>query len=190
MKKFISVVLVLIVIVIGASVYMLNLATSTEIGEEIIIKSSMEKEELNNFIMELEKEEGRFDRSLNTGMRIFEKEVKDKIKLEKKFFSKNINFDLKLNSKDSVTSLIESLQNIMDRSNSSDEIMLISQRQIMAVENTLNNIEEALLPLQDQELEIFSFHPNEAVKEMASITRPFENDEMLDKMFGSFCLGK
>jgi len=25
---------------------------------------------------------------------------------------------------------------------------------------------------------------------MASITRPFENDEMLDKMFGSFCLGK
>jgi tRNA modification GTPase len=78
----------------------------------------------------------------------------------------------------------------MDRNNSSDEIMLISQRQIMAVQNTLKNIEEALFPLQDQELEIFSFHLNEAVKEMASITRPFENVEMLDKMFGSFCLGK
>ena len=56
--------------------------------------------------------------------------------------------------------------------------------------NTLKNIEEALFPLQEQELEIFSFCLNEAVKEMASITRPFENDEMLDKMFGSFCLGK
>ena len=116
--------------------------------------------------------------------------VKNKIDLEEKFVAKDITFDLQVNSKDSVTSLIESLQNIMDRSNSSDEMMLISQRQIMAVENTLNNIEEALLPLQDQELEIFSFHLNEAVKEMASITRPFENDEMLDKMFGSFCLGK
>ncbi|WP_294960992.1 tRNA uridine-5-carboxymethylaminomethyl(34) synthesis GTPase MnmE [Sulfurimonas sp.] len=116
--------------------------------------------------------------------------VKNKIDLEEKFFSKDINFDLKLNSKDNVSSLIESLQNIMDRSNSSDEIMLISQRQIMAVQNTLTNIEEAFMPLQDQELEIFSFHLNEAVKEMASITRPFENDEMLDKMFGSFCLGK
>ncbi len=87
-------------------------------------------------------------------------------------------------------SLIELLKNIMDTTNSSDEIMLISQRQILAVQNTLTNIEEALIPLQDQELEIFSFHLNEAVKEMASITRPFENDEMLDKMFGSFCLGK
>ena len=82
------------------------------------------------------------------------------------------------------------LKNIMDITNSSDEIMLISQRQISAVQNTLTNIEDSLHPLQDQELEIFSFHLNEAIKEMASITRPFENDEMLDKMFGSFCLGK
>ncbi|MEO1954422.1 MAG: CARDB domain-containing protein, partial [Campylobacterales bacterium] len=74
--------------------------------------------------------------------------------------------------------------------NSTDEIMLISQRQINAVENTITNIEEAFEPLLDQELEIFSFHLNEAVKEISSITRPFENDEMLDKMFGSFCLGK
>jgi tRNA modification GTPase len=116
--------------------------------------------------------------------------IKNKIDLAQKFLSKDIDFNLELNSKDSVTSLIDALKNIMDRSNSSDEIMLISQRQIMAVQNTLTNIEEALLPLQDQELEIFSFHLNEAVKEMASITRPFENDEMLDKMFGSFCLGK
>jgi tRNA modification GTPase len=86
--------------------------------------------------------------------------------------------------------LIKFLENIMDRTNSSDEIMLISQRQILAVEDTLKNIQETLMPLQDQELEIFSFHLNEAIKSIASITRVFENDEMLDKMFGSFCLGK
>ena len=116
--------------------------------------------------------------------------IKNKIDLEVKFSHPEIDFDLELNSKDSVNALVEVLEHIMDVSNSSDEIMLISQRQISAVENTLTNIEEAFFPLETQELEIFSFHLNEAVKEMASITRPFENDEMLEKMFGSFCLGK
>ena len=116
--------------------------------------------------------------------------VKNKIDLDSKFPHDKVDFDLDINSKESVDSLIEVLKNIMDTTNTSDEIMLISQRQISAVQNTLNNIDEAFFPLENQELEIFSFHLNEAVKEMASITRPFENDEMLDKMFGSFCLGK
>ncbi|MEA3229250.1 MAG: tRNA uridine-5-carboxymethylaminomethyl(34) synthesis GTPase MnmE [Campylobacterota bacterium] len=116
--------------------------------------------------------------------------IKNKIDLESRLDDETIKFDLELNSNENVDALIELLENIMDTTDSSDEIMLISQRQILAVENTLANIEEASMPLQDQELEIFSFHLNEAIKEMASITRPFENDEMLDKMFSSFCLGK
>jgi len=116
--------------------------------------------------------------------------VENKIDLEKKFNNEDVKFDMRINSKDNVDELVKALENIMDTTNSSDEMMLISHRQISAVEETLQNIQEALFPLEDQELEIFSFHLNEAVKEMASITRPFENDEMLDKMFGSFCLGK
>ena len=116
--------------------------------------------------------------------------IKNKVDLEQKFSLEAIDFDLELNSKEDVSSLVTKLQEIMDRSNLSDEIMLISERQISAVKATMQNIEEAYEPLESQELEIFSFHLNEAVKEMASITRPFENDEMLDKMFGSFCLGK
>ena len=116
--------------------------------------------------------------------------VKNKIDLEEKFHFDSLDFDLQLNSKNDVSALVKKLENIMDKSNSSDEMMLISERQISAVEATMQNIQEAYEPLEFQELEIFSFHLNEAVKEMASITRPFENDEMLDKMFGSFCLGK
>jgi len=116
--------------------------------------------------------------------------IKNKKDLQQKFSDESLAFDLELNSKDDVSSLVQALESIMDTSNSSDEIMLISARQINAVEETMKNIEESFVPLQDQELEIFSFHLNEAVKEMSSITRPFENDEMLDKMFGSFCLGK
>ncbi|MDQ7044225.1 MAG: tRNA uridine-5-carboxymethylaminomethyl(34) synthesis GTPase MnmE [Sulfurimonas sp.] len=116
--------------------------------------------------------------------------VKNKKDLEEKFLFPSLEFDLELNSKDDVSSLVAVLEEIMDRSNSSDEIMLISSRQISAVEETMKNIQESFLPLEDQELEIFSFHLNEAVKEMARITRPFENDEMLDKMLGSFWVGK
>lgn len=116
--------------------------------------------------------------------------VENKIDLEQKFLHVDIDFDMRLNSKDNVDELVKAIENIMNTTNTSEEMMLISQRQISAVEATLHNIHEALYPLQDQELEIFSFHLNEAIKEMASITRPFENDEMLDKMFGSFCLGK
>jgi len=116
--------------------------------------------------------------------------VKNKIDLEAKFLYADIKFDIELNSKESVDELVKALENIMNMTNSVDEMMLISQRQISAVENTLKSIEESFIPLQDQELEIFSFCLNEAVKEISSITRPFENDEMLDKMFGSFCLGK
>jgi tRNA modification GTPase len=116
--------------------------------------------------------------------------VKNKIDLEEKFQDDSVVFDLSLNTKEGVGALIKMLETIMDTAHSSDEMMLISQRQIEAVAKTLQNIEEAFAPLAEQELEIFSFHLNEAIKEMASITRPFENDEMLDKMFGSFCLGK
>ena len=116
--------------------------------------------------------------------------IKNKKDLANNFLSPDIKFDLELNSKDDVDLLVDILKDFMDTTNSSDEIMLISHRQISAVESTLKNIREAYEPLDMQELEIFSFHLNEAVKEMASITRPFENDEMLDKMFGSFCLGK
>jgi tRNA modification GTPase len=97
---------------------------------------------------------------------------------------------LYLSTKASTTELIERLESIMDANNSSEEMMLISTRQVDAVNLTCKEIIAAKSPLEDQELEIFSFHLNTALHAIASITRPFENDEMLDQMFGSFCLGK
>ncbi len=97
---------------------------------------------------------------------------------------------LALNCRSDVSVLIDALQGLMDGKNLSDETMLISTRQTDAVQRALNEIDEALLPLEDQELEIFSFHLTRAINAIASITRPYEHDEMLDKMFGSFCLGK
>jgi len=86
--------------------------------------------------------------------------------------------------------LIGALSDVMDHDNDSEEMMLISQRQISATSDTLTAIDEAYEPLQSGELEFFSFHINQAIRSLSSITRPYELDEMFDKMFGQFCLGK
>lgn len=86
--------------------------------------------------------------------------------------------------------LINALTHLMDHDNDSESMMLISQRQINATEEAVRAIEDADEPLQSGELEFFSFHINQAIRSIASLTRPYELDEMFDKMFGQFCLGK
>jgi tRNA modification GTPase len=44
--------------------------------------------------------------------------------------------------------------------------------------------------LDSGELEFFAHHITEALENISNITRPYDNDQMLDVMFGEFCLGK
>lgn len=97
---------------------------------------------------------------------------------------------IKLSCKIDTQALVDALTHIMDYDNDSEAMMLISERQITATVQALSAIEEAHEPLQSGELEFFSFHINQAIRSIASLTRPYELDEMFDKMFGQFCLGK
>ena len=67
---------------------------------------------------------------------------------------------------------------------------LISKRQVSSVEDTLFHINASTMPLETGELEFFAHHIHEALENISNITRPYENDQMLDVMFGEFCLGK
>jgi len=71
-----------------------------------------------------------------------------------------------------------------------EELMLISTRQIDAVEKTKIAILEAKEPLLRGELEFFSYHLQDAISALSSISKPYDSEEILDKMFGEFCLGK
>jgi len=71
-----------------------------------------------------------------------------------------------------------------------EELMLISTRQIDAVEKTKVAILEAKEPLLRGELEFFSYHLQDAISSLSSISKPYDSEEILDKMFGEFCLGK
>ena len=97
---------------------------------------------------------------------------------------------LKLSVKQDISPLVDELKNLLDTYAKNEDPLLISTRQIDAVKKALQNIEAAQMPLDMGELEIFAFHLNEATKAVGSITRPMESSELLDKMFGEFCLGK
>lgn len=97
---------------------------------------------------------------------------------------------ISLSCKSDTQALVDALTQIMDYDNDSEAMMLISERQITATAQAVKEIEEANEPLQSGELELFSFHINQAIRSIASLTRPYELDEMFDKMFGQFCLGK
>ncbi len=86
--------------------------------------------------------------------------------------------------------LTDRLTQILDSVGEGEELMLISSRQIEAVERAAESIENAEIPLLNGELEFFSYHLQDAVKYISSISKPYESEEILDKMFGEFCLGK
>ncbi len=122
--------------------------------------------------------------------------VVNKIDLEQNLdYSRFDNIDLKLNistniENTTITSLIDKLNKILDNNSQSDDMTLVSKTQVISVEETLKNIEESTRLFSTGELEFFAYHINEALKNISMITRPYENDQMLDVMFGEFCLGK
>ncbi|NLO16918.1 MAG: tRNA uridine-5-carboxymethylaminomethyl(34) synthesis GTPase MnmE [Arcobacter butzleri] len=115
----------------------------------------------------------------------------NKCDLDNSFDTKRLDKYIPISTKEDISQLLKELEKILDEKNVDfDEMMLISKNQVLAVENTLANINLAFEPLQDGVLELFSHHINEALDSISTITRTFDNDEMLDKMFSSFCLGK
>lgn len=90
---------------------------------------------------------------------------------------------------DSVFEIRESIAEAIRISPQNDEsVILGSVRQLECVKSAINTLQLARENLGD--FEIFSLHINDALKSLESITKPYNYDEMLDKMFGNFCLGK
>ena len=97
---------------------------------------------------------------------------------------------LQLNTKENIKPLISKIELILNKNNSSDDITLVSKQQVTEVEQTLSHVKQASTPLQIGELEFFAHHINESLLHISNITRPYEHSQMLDVMFGEFCLGK
>ncbi len=116
--------------------------------------------------------------------------ILNKSDLENKFDKNMLSDFVSLSTKEDIKPLINKLENILDNNSHSDEMTLISKRQVSSVEQTLFHVNEARMPIETGELEFFAYHINEAVENISNITRPYEHSQMLDIMFGEFCLGK
>lgn len=116
----------------------------------------------------------------------------NKCDLERKLdTAKLVSYDpIEVSAKKGFVRLTETLETLFDSIGEGEEIMLVSARQIEAVNYAKAAIEEAKIPLESGELEFFSYHLQEAVKAISSISKPYDSEEILDKMFGEFCLGK
>ncbi|OCL81879.1 tRNA modification GTPase MnmE [Arcobacter porcinus] len=116
--------------------------------------------------------------------------ILNKSDLENRFSKELLKDFISLSAQNNIDELSQKLENILNESIGEDELTLVSKRQIQSVENTLENINLAKNPLHSGELEFFAHYINEALLEISNITRPYDNDQMLDVMFGEFCLGK
>ncbi|WP_292661170.1 tRNA uridine-5-carboxymethylaminomethyl(34) synthesis GTPase MnmE [Nitratifractor sp.] len=97
---------------------------------------------------------------------------------------------VEIDTRKNFSALPERLKAFLDRYNVDEELMLSSRRQIEAVREAQQAIAEALPPLHAGELELFSYRLQEAATALGKITHPYESEEILDRMFGEFCLGK
>jgi len=95
-----------------------------------------------------------------------------------------------VSAKNDFKKLTNKLENFFNSIGQDEELMLISTRQIEAVQKTKEAILEAKEPLLSGELEFFSYHLQDAITALSSISKPYDSEEILDKMFGEFCLGK
>jgi tRNA modification GTPase len=108
--------------------------------------------------------------------------------IDKTVFS---NFNtIEYNKNEQPIEIYRALEAILNSSYDFEGDILINKRQIDAARNAYNEVISSLEFLETLELELFSYHIKEAIIHISSITKPYDNEEMLDSMFKNFCLGK
>lgn len=165
--------------------------------EQIGIEKSIEAIEESDIIVSLFDNSREFEQEDKQIIDIISKSDKDTIillnksDLEQKFDTTYLQKDfINITAKDDISIFLEKIEKILDKNNYDSDITLVSKHQINEVKITLDNILNSFIPLENGELEFFSYHINEAIEHISNITRPYEHNQMLDVMFSEFCLGK
>ncbi len=116
--------------------------------------------------------------------------ILNKIDLKNKLDKDKIGNHIAMSVEKNADKFIDKLQEILTQSFDSSQLSLVSSRQIEATKKCLANIVSSQKSSSSNDMELLSFELNEALKNISSITEPYSHDQMLDVMFGEFCLGK
>ena len=176
-----------------------GIRVSQDTIEKIGIQKSLETLEESDIIIALFDNSQKFDMEDTNILRMLQK-IKNKhiiVALNKCDLQKVMDISkiqhynpIKISAKTDFKELTKSLEDILNNISEGDEMMLVSTRQIEAVRKAKEAIALAKEPLLNEELEFFSYHIQDAIEALSSISKPYNNEEILDKMFGEFCLGK
>ncbi len=101
---------------------------------------------------------------------------------------KNIDF-IELSVQNDIKVLKQNLENHFNTLDS-DGFLVSSIDLINACKISSEAIFRAKELLSENSLELFAFELNLAISELAKFTKDFDRNEILDEMFGNFCLGK
>lgn len=96
---------------------------------------------------------------------------------------------IKISTKESIKSLQKALSSHLD-SLDSEGFIISNLKLIHTCEKASQAIQRASEFLCEANLELFAFECNEAIREIATFTKDFNREEILDEMFDHFCLGK
>ena len=91
---------------------------------------------------------------------------------------------------DEISKVLTILGEIITQEDTGDALLLTSTHQLQCVQESLKHLESAITMLESQQLELFSYHIRDSIESICQITHPYETSELLDKLFGTFCLGK
>lgn len=104
-------------------------------------------------------------------------------------FDKKLTNPLQISAKTNTDPLLERLKEVLDSKNY-DGLLLTASYQIDSCIDAKEHLQKAKEWLDDENLELFATEINLSIDSISSITRPYQRDEILDEMFGNFCLGK
>lgn len=108
-----------------------------------------------------------------------------------KFNAPILNTSIKHNGARDILKVIEP---IVSANSGSDSIILTSSYQLECLKNALDSINKVIAGLKDDciqsWIELQAFHIQDCIESISALTRPYEHTELLDRLFGTFCLGK
>ena len=126
---------------------------------------------------------------INENKKIYVANKVDKLSDEQKIFLNNKGYIL-ISAKyhQGIDILLKSISDkIKDKFSSTSGLLITRQRYREALRNTISYLSEFNL---DKEIELSAEDIRLACREIGKITGRIEVEEILDKIFGSFCIGK
>lgn len=89
-----------------------------------------------------------------------------------------------------VQKVLECLEEVVSTHNGDESMILTSSYQLDCIKKALECIVKAHNVLDIGQLELFSYQIQDCIESICKITHPYENAELLDRLFATFCLGK